>query len=433
MTSKLTVEQVENAFLPAREILEPERFAGRADLIKQAYLGLVSQGTNLAILGNRGVGKSSLARQLVKLAGGSTTLLERYAIKHDRALDFLAFYYTCGNSIQGTNQLLDRLLTSDDCLSPWVYDIPTAKKLLTAYSPKFEAKLLGVGVELGGSKTTETTMGRAAPGPDTVSVFTNVLGILAKEKPAKDGILIVVDEFDQIQDKSGFASLLKSLATNVPTLRFAIVGVAHDLYALMAEHGSSDRLFAGGVLNTPPMSEGELRIIVDMAEACVDNQIAFSEDARMRLVRLSQGHPYMLHLLGKHSLREAWDQGRTVIDATQIDTTLQNIASSGADPVLENRYKRAIQSSPQREAVLRALAQVERNGEAWTTEAYPIATAAGVENPSQYVAHLGATEYGAEIAKVRERYYRFKDSLFRVYVRARPPQYAPSEVSNSQS
>jgi hypothetical protein len=44
----------------------------------------------------------------------------------------------------------------------------------------------------------------------------------------------------------------------------------------------------------------------------------------------------------------------------------------------------------------------------------------GVDNASQYVGHLASEEYGSEIEKLRDRYYRFHDSLFAAYVRARP-------------
>ena len=36
----------------------------------------------------------------------------------------------------------------------------------------------------------------------------------------------------------------------------------------------------------------------------------------------------------------------------------------------------------------------------------------GVDNSSQYVGQLVTEEYGAEIEKLRDRYYRFHDSLF---------------------
>ncbi|MCP4359632.1 MAG: hypothetical protein GY796_16620 [Chloroflexi bacterium] len=71
---------------------------------------------------------------------------------------------------------------------------------------------------------------------------------------------------------------------------------------------------------------------------------------------------------------------------------------------------------------MRALAQARKaDGEVHTKDAYTIAiNEFGVDNPSQYVGHLGLDEYGAEIEKIRDRYYRFKDSLFHAYVLARP-------------
>jgi len=71
--------------------------------------------------------------------------------------------------------------------------------------------------------------------------------------------------------------------------------------------------------------------------------------------------------------------------------------------------------------VLKALAENQDDrGEVWTTDAYKEAVEAGVDNSSQYVGQLVTEEFGAEIERVRERYYRFKDSLFSAYVKARP-------------
>jgi hypothetical protein len=38
---------------------------------------------------------------------------------------------------------------------------------------------------------------------------------------------------------------------------------------------------------------------------------------------------------------------------------------------------------------------------------------------------LVTEEYGAELVKMRERYYRFKDSLFAAYVKAHPQILKP--------
>jgi hypothetical protein len=100
---------------------------------------------------------------------------------------------------------LERLLTTHDCLASWVYDAPSAKKTMAKYQPKFGAKVFGIEVGLGGESSTELSTSTAGPTADTFAVFTNVLSALAAEQPAKDGLLIVVDEFDQVRDKTGFA------------------------------------------------------------------------------------------------------------------------------------------------------------------------------------------------------------------------------------
>lgn len=413
--------QVENAFQPAKEADSPERFAGRSKGIQDCYLGLIARGANIAIVGNRGIGKSSLARQLIRMATGDNTLLEKFGVESSEKNDFLAMYLACGDSVASTSDLLERLLTKSDCLKDWIYNIPKAREEMENVKPAISAGFL----KLDGEKRTSVTSSSAITDHKVDVVFTNVVHAIAQQKLTKNGILIVVDEFDRIRDPSGFASFLKSLATNVPEVKFCIVGVAQDIKELMKEHESTDRLFAGTIVRLPAMTDPELTEIIRNAEKAIDDYILFDKGARARLVALAQGHPYMVHLVGKYALRTAFQAGKVIITEHDIDATLQGIAESGADPVLEGRYHKAVATSPQRESVLRALAsKISRDGEVWTTEAYKVALDDDVDNSSQYVGQLVTEEYGAEIEKIRERYYRFKDSLFAAYVKARPRQFA---------
>ena len=295
---------------------------------------------------------------------------------------------------------------------------------MTGYSPKFGANILGVTAELGGEKKEEIQTERAIYSHSIDSVFTNIANAITEEGLSRDGLLIIVDEFDQISDTTGFASFLKALATNAPKVKFGIVGVAKDIQMLMKEHASSDRLFAGSIIALPSMSLPELKEIVDIAESEIGGYIKFEEAAKEKLSSLAQGHPYMVHLVGKYALRLAYHENRQVIAANDIDETLKSIAERQADPVLEGRYRKAVASSPQRESVLRALAVTQdAQGEIWTTDTYKRAIEDGVDNPSQYVGHLVTEQYGAELENLRERYYRFKDSLFAAYVCARPRMF----------
>jgi Cdc6-like AAA superfamily ATPase len=417
MVYRPSIQEIENAFFPAKEISDPERFAGRSKFVEDSYYALISEGTNLAIIGNRGIGKSSLARQLINIATGSNELLEKLGISTEGKLDFLSLYFTCGSSVSCHQELLEKLLTNRECLLDWVYDIPKARKSIEKYQPKFN---VGV-VSLGGEKSIETTLEPVQSTHDIETVFMNVASAISEQALAQNGILIVVDEFDQIKEKAGFASFLKALATNVPGVKFCIVGVAHDIQELIREHGSADRLFAGGIINLPPMDETELTEIVRGAETSINNYINFDENATKKLIRLAQGHPYMVHLIGKYALRMAFKSGSQNIGVSNIDETLKSIAESGTDPILESRYKIAVASSNQREIVLKSMAEVQASDiEVHTADAYKKAIDQGVDNPSQFVGQLVTVEYGAEIVKIRERYYRFKDSLFVAYVNARP-------------
>ncbi len=421
----LTLAAVENAFQPSREVEDVERFAGRKDAVSDSYFGLLSAGSNLAIVGNRGVGKSSLARQILRIANGDNALLERLALPSDDTLDFLSVYYACGESTKDIPQLLEKLLTTSSCLRDWIYDIPKARKEIQSIAPGLSAGFAGISASLGGEKATEVEKAPAISSQDVESVFLNVCLAIADQGIAKSGLLIVVDEFDQIGDKSGAAGLLKSLATNAPNVRFCLVGVAQDVQNLLKEHPSADRLFAGSVIRLPSMPDEELAEIIRIAENEIGQAITFTEEATSRLVSLSQGHPYMVHLVGKYALRAAYQNHADVVDANGVEAALKGMAERAADPVLEGRYKKAIGSSAPREAVLKALAKViKTDGECWTTDAYKIALDHGVDNSSQYVGHLVTDDYGAEIEKIRERYYRFKDSLFAAYVNARPWQYS---------
>lgn len=60
--AKPSLYEIENAFQPASEISDTDRFAGRAKPVSDAFLAMMAEGANIAIVGNRGIGKTSLAR-----------------------------------------------------------------------------------------------------------------------------------------------------------------------------------------------------------------------------------------------------------------------------------------------------------------------------------------------------------------------------------
>jgi Cdc6-like AAA superfamily ATPase len=412
----MTINQITNAFIPSKEITDAKLFAGRTSQIRRIFRALNSDGTNIAIIGGRGIGKTSLSRQILNIGDGKCVILDKLKIKYDSKLEYLPVYFACGNNIKTIGDLLNRLLTTKDCLATWIYDIPTAHRELAKYNGGVDLKVIRGDV----GTASENESIKAIQTHEIDVIFQNVVAEIIKLKLSKNGILIVIDEFDQIEDPSGFAKLLKSLATNIPApgIKFCIVGVAQDIKNLMKEHESVDRLFTDGVIELPYMSENELNEIISNAESSINKTIQFDTSARKKMIELASGHPYFIHLFGKVALDIADSGHQNTIDENTIDKAIKRIAEEGIDPNLESRYKKCISSSYQREEVLKFLAaNIQTDGEIPISE---MQTKVSIDNPSSYVGQLTTEEFGAEISKIREKYYRFKDSLFAAYTKARP-------------
>ena len=180
----ISLTRVLNAFLPNKIIDSAEKFAGRKEAVEQAYFALLSQGTNIAVIGNRGIGKSSLAQQIINIANGDMSLLKKLGIQTDEKLDYLTAYYACGNNINDFESLLVKILTSKECLGNWIYDIPSATKELQKHKPGLNLGVATYGAEH--QKEVTSTKALANHGIDIV--FQNVVSIIENERVSRDGL-----------------------------------------------------------------------------------------------------------------------------------------------------------------------------------------------------------------------------------------------------
>src|SRR2546422_7690878 len=98
-------------------IRDPVRFIGRTQEIRDCTKALNSSLSLTAVYGKRGVGKSSLLRQVQQLATGSYSLLKNAGLtaeipRHPRR--YLTVYYTCDSMIKNGEDLLLRLCNDQD-------------------------------------------------------------------------------------------------------------------------------------------------------------------------------------------------------------------------------------------------------------------------------------------------------------------------------
>jgi energy-coupling factor transporter ATP-binding protein EcfA2 len=108
------------AFQPAKEISDPKRFAGRrAEL--EAGAELLAGKNHIFIYGPRGIGKSSLAKQLEIIAKGNTELLEEIDSSYkDMKFSFATCFLTRDASVTNINQLLYRLMIDHEGFEKFV-------------------------------------------------------------------------------------------------------------------------------------------------------------------------------------------------------------------------------------------------------------------------------------------------------------------------
>jgi predicted MPP superfamily phosphohydrolase len=393
-----------DAFQPAKEISDPRRFSGRKQQVERGAELLLAR-DHTFIHGVRGIGKSSLARQLALIASGKNDLLESIGSGlAEEKFDYVTCFLTRDSSIQNINQLLYRLLIDENALAQW--------NELLGFDEVGTYDLLG------------------SLNPKLVSDFWNRVAKCASL--AEFGVAIFIDEFELIDNQEGFASLIKA---NPGNCVFIITGIGQTEKDLVRDHKSIERQLDTGKLEVPNMSEDELRLIISKAQEYISNEISFDKNAVDYLVKIVKGHPYLLHLVGKHALLHAFKEKKNTITTEILNVALQQIASGRADRSLEDRYLKAIGNSSQREAVLRIFASASAEV-IHTSQAYPEAERQQVSNPSYWVADLQKDAFGAELEKVADQYYKVTDPLFRAYASATPPrltdQATPVEVNGSR-
>lgn len=400
------IKNILEAFQPAKEISDPERFSGRKKQLEQGAELLLSS-DHIFIHGNRGIGKSSLARQLAIIASGKNDLLK--SIGSDLAnekFDFVTCLFVRDSSVRNINQLLYRLLIDESALAQW-------------------SGFLGLG-EVGAYDLDGEL------NPRLVSDFWQRVSKISAL--TENGLAIFVDEFELIDDHSGFASLIKA---NPAKCVFVVTGIGKTEQELVRDHESIKRQLSTGTLRVPNMTEEELSIIISKAQDYLSNEITFEIEAVQNLVKLVGGHPYLLHLIGKQALRVAFQKKKSSISQDLIDEALKQIVTESIDGSLESRYLKTIGSSKNREKFLRIIA-LQKDDVVSTGTIYPEAEAQDIDNPSYWLGELQKEAYGSELEKVSDQYYKITDPLFKAYISATPARLettteeAPEEISDTK-
>src|SRR5882757_7735521 len=129
-------------------IREPSRFVGRTELIRDC-IGAVNNPVGLiSVFGKRGVGKSSLLRQIQQMALGEYTLAKHAQLSHlvpTKPRTYLTVYYQCDSMMENGKDLLSRMCSDQNAEDGLLRLVPNDGKEIVEFS---RAKEVSAGADL---------------------------------------------------------------------------------------------------------------------------------------------------------------------------------------------------------------------------------------------------------------------------------------------
>lgn len=418
-----------NAFTPATEADDPDRFAGREDQVATLVDGLHTIGSTPLIYGHRGLGKSSLALQIDRIAMGETTLLNaigRPGLALIESQQFLTFYVTCTDATVDISDLLQQLINAAESIEyiPGSGDSGRQHLVDRTTRKKLTLKL----VELESTRRYAVEKGRLAYQElNTEEKLVQTCEILheAYGQPT----LFIVDELDRMGTTKGLASFIK--AVSGAHIKFLLVGIASSVSELIDDHQSIERSLVP--VEVPLMSKRELARIVTNVERSLANHgydHTFTPDAKVRLGRVAAGFPWFVHVLGQRALMTVVDASTTTVEVSDVQDAIDHITDNRFAQQFSDMYQSAVRDSYPRETVLRSFAQ-------WSGQDIPISeiyavlkSRLGVASPSVYRGHLSSPLYGDVLYTPvfqKRGLVRFHNEMFKAYVRMRPSIYADTD------
>ena len=221
---------VQNPFSPRFPINRPEKFAGRKENIKSGTTSLVNM-QNVLVTGARGIGKSSFANQLLYIAEGNSYLLDKMNLNLPKGKTFsfvtISIRTLPGMSLKDIAALILR-------------------ELLIKFDLKKKSEIEHE-IDLKIYKFKSKTLSNSQEYEEVLDIFGYDLIKIHDAMTPIDGILILIDEVENIDPDSNFANFVKNLSeyfiSEERSINFILSGIPCAITNMFLQHPSFLRLF----------------------------------------------------------------------------------------------------------------------------------------------------------------------------------------------
>lgn len=407
--------ELEKFLTPARPILSRELLYGRDTELDDIIDCLEVSGGTPFVYGNRGVGKTSLARTAAQEAAGS---------------DREPIYVACSPGTTAVALLRGVAMALSDLA------LKHNKKLLKDGS--FEASVgispLGISPSVKfASKVARSeapTFGDATEAVRVIKGFDSII-------PEARRTVVVLDELEEMEPSSrkDLAFFVKQIGDQLIETRFILVGIADNVHQLIGAHQSVPRYLRHVELG--PLRPQELIDIVQGAAEHVEVEIP--KDVLFRISIIGNGYPYFAHLMGLALLMEALGHGASCVDDTIYRKALARAVRHSNEELKASYETGAQRGTDDYRNVIWTMADmdlVDLRSDEIAVHYSELAkkqkwTDLGEPSIRKILSRLKGTSHGEIImapgkkygvtkpSERRYRYHRFRENLMRGYVRLR--------------
>lgn len=375
-----------SVFTPGSPVSEKDLFAGRHEQIKRLMEAVSQRGFHAVLYGDRGVGKTSLASVLS------------------------SFLHEVGSSVMFVKTNCD---STDDFTSLWqkVLKEITFREIKTGFG--FMAQ-----EEISVRSVIDTLPNPLTP--DDVRRTLNFIG-------SQITLVIALDEFDRLENREA-ASLvsdtIKSLSDSANPATIILIGVADSVDLLIEGHKSIERSLVQVAM--PRMSAAETREIVEKGAERLNMRV--EPEAFEEIINLSQGLPYVTHMLSLYSVRAALEEQDLSLGKNHVMEGIKKAIEQWQESIKTAYYEATSSHQPghlYREVLLScALANVDdKNFFTAAAVRDPLKHVAGknldIPNFARHLKEFSEDRRGNILSRQGERRrikYRFVSPLMRPYV-----------------
>lgn len=309
--------EANNLFTPSAPIALAEMFAGRQRQASKIVDAIGERGRHVILYGERGVGKSSMAKM--------TPFFIPKSLRTTKYVSVQAF--------------------PGDTFSV------IAKRIFSKMHVEADY----------GEGTRAYSVSEFYPGEVTIDHFIFEMQTFKETEIP----IIVIDEFNEVDDEDTsiiLANIIKSLSDSGANVTILVVGVADSISDLFERHQSISRCTEQIMM--PRMNPDERRDILERRLAQLG--MTMNDSAKREIINLSKGLPAYVHALGKYSVYNALQRLSLAVDETDVEAAIAEVIQS-AQQTLRDAYELATRSNNGR-ALFRhvltacAMARVDETG-----------------------------------------------------------------------